>query len=497
MNPAVRSWRRMRREAAAIRDAVRAAPRRTVVTESVLGGLVLLCALAPFPLFPPAHPVTAVLLGVWAALLVPARRRYPALTVLCCVPVVAGDNMWSVVVVPCVVWSAARRITPVRRGWAVVGVVGACGVAAVIVSIAAQSLGGLPKTPYLAAGVGVVALFVLLPALSGLMLGRRRPLTGLLRERNAYLEQARFLTDEAARMEERSRIAAEMHDLLGHRIGLISVHAGALQLAAERQALPMASQAELLRTTAGTAMDELRGILGVLRHHSGEDAAERGTREDLAALVADSRSAGADAELHWNANGTVGTDANTATATATGANTATDTDANAVTATETATDARTRQAVHRVTREGLANALKHAPGAPVRVTVHDEDEGDTVVVAVINDAPPAPSSPGDGNRSGLIGLQERISLLGGALSAGPRPEGGFALSARIPARPDVPHVYATSSAPVVPGGAGSRPPLPTDVLTWPRLLGGGCAAILVLLPTVGGTVALLIMAVLH
>ncbi len=461
MIPALRPWRRMRREATAIQDAVRAAPRRTVVAESVLAGLVLLWTLAPFPLVPPVHPVSSALLGVWAALLVPARRMYPALAVLGCVPLMAGDNMWATMVVPCVVWSATRRIAPALRTWRVIG---ASTAGSVLASIAAQSLSGLPKMPYLAAGVGMSALFIVLPALSGLMLGRRRPLTGLLRERNAYLEQARFLTDEAARMEERARIAAEMHDLLGHRIGLISMHAGALQLAAERQAPPLVAQAELLHTTAGTAMEELRGILGVLRHQSDKETAERGTREDLSALVADSRSAGADAELHWHATGPA--------------------DA----------DARTRQAVHRVTREGLANSLKHAPGAPVRVTFHDE--GDTVTVTVVNDAPPVASPPGDGNRSGLVGLQERITLLGGALKAGPRPEGGFVLSARMPARPDVPPVYATSSEPVS-AWAGSRPPLSTEVLTWPRLLGGGCAAMLVLLPTVGGTLALLIMAVLH
>lgn len=450
----------MRRETVAIRNAVRTAPRRTVVVESVLAGLVLLCSLVPLPLIPPAHPVGVAVIGVWTALLVPARRRYPALTVLGCMPVIAGENVWSTVVVPCVVWSAVRRITPARRAWAAVG---ASAVGAVLLSIAVQSLSGLPTLPYLLAGAGVAALFILLPALSGMVLGHRRPLKGLLRERNAYLEQTRLLTDEAARMEERARIAAEMHDLLGHRIGLISVHAGALQLAAEREAPPLAPQAELLRTTAGTAMDELRGILGVLRHQSGEDIGERGTRESLSALVEDSRKAGADAELHWNATGA--TDA----------------------------DARTRQAVHRVTREGLTNALKHAPGAPVRVTF--QDEGDTVVVAVVNEAPPLPRPPGDGNRSGLVGLQERINLLGGALHAGPRPEGGFVLSARIPVRPDVLPVYATSPGPVS-DGAGSRPPLSTEVLTWPRLLGGGCAALLVLLPTVSATIALLIMAVL-
>ncbi|AXK32321.1 two-component sensor histidine kinase [Streptomyces armeniacus] len=486
MSPAVRLWGRVtgrvRHEATAVREAVRAAPRRTVVTESVFAGLVLLCSLTLFPLVPPADPVAAALQGVWATLLVPARRMYPALTVVCCVPVTAGDNVWAVVVVPFVVWSAVRRITPARRAW---GVVGASSAGVALVLVVGQALTEPQEMRYLAAGAGVGSMIILLPALSGIALGRRRPLTGLLRERNAYLEQARFLTDEAARMEERARIAAEMHDLLGHRIGLISMHAGALQLAAERQAPPLAPRAELLHTTAATAMDELRGILGVLRHQSGEDIGERGTREALSALVADARGAGADAELRWNATGT--TDA----------------------------DPRTRQAVHRVTREGLTNALKHAPGAPVRVTF--DEEGDTVTVAVVNDAPPAPRSPGDGNRSGLVGLQERIGLLGGALHAGPRPEGGFALSARIPVRPDAPPAYATSPASVpatlptpvyatsprpVPGGAGSRPPgsrppLSTEVLTWPRLLGGGCAALLVLLPMVGGTIILLVMAVLH
>ncbi|CAM5627998.1 histidine kinase [Streptomyces hirsutus] len=68
------------------------------------------------------------------------------------------------------------------------------------------------------------------------------------------------------------------------------------------------------------------------------------------------------------------------------------------------------------------------------MTFHNE--GDTVTVTVVNDAPPVAHSPGDGNRSGLVGLQERITLLGGALNAGPRPEGGLVLSRpRIPAGP--------------------------------------------------------------
>ncbi|MFI6937690.1 sensor histidine kinase [Streptomyces sp. NPDC050418] len=440
---------------------MRTAPGRTVANEVVLACLVLLCSLAPLPLLPPAHPVPGVLVGVWAALLVPARRRYPAFAVLGCIPVLAGENVWATAVVPWVVWSAARRIPSARRAWTAVA---ASATGAVLLSVIAQARSGLPTLPYVLTGAAVAALFVVLPALSGRVLGRRRPLRRLLQERNAYLEQARFLTDEAARMEERARIAGEMHDLLGHRIGLIAVHAGALQLAAERQAPPLAPQAELLHTTAGTAMDELRGILGVLRHRSAEDVGDRGTREALSALVEDSRSAGVDVALNWNAGEL------------------------------TEPDPRIRQAVHRVTREGLTNALKHAPGAPVRVMF--QDDGDSVVVTVANDAPPTPRSPGEGSRSGLVGLQERVRLLGGALQAGHRPEGGFVLSARMPSRPNVQPEYATSPMRLS-EGAGSRPPLSTEVLTWPRLLGGGCAALLVLLPTIGGIVALLIMAVLQ
>ncbi|MFC5673667.1 histidine kinase [Streptomyces incanus] len=77
---------------------------------------------------------------------------------------------------------------------------------------------------------------------------RGRPLVSLLRERNAYLEQARTLTAAAARPAERNRIAGETHDLLGHRLSLISVHAGAFELAAARQAPALVGHVELLRT---------------------------------------------------------------------------------------------------------------------------------------------------------------------------------------------------------------------------------------------------------
>ncbi|MFE2589132.1 histidine kinase [Streptomyces anthocyanicus] len=249
---------RVRREAVAGWAAVRGAERRTVVVEGLLCLLTASFGLVPLLLVVPARPGLAVLEALWAVLLVAVRRGRPAAAVLGASVLVVGVNVWTVAVAPLVVMSATRRIAPTRRAWQVVGAASAVvGVLTVVTApfraerLAFQVVGNV---------VSLVLLLVL-PALAGTLLGQRRPLVSLLRERNAYLERARALTAEAARTEERNRIAGEMHDLLGHRLSLISVHAGALELAAARQAPALAGQTELLRTTAGTAMEELREIL--------------------------------------------------------------------------------------------------------------------------------------------------------------------------------------------------------------------------------------------
>ncbi|MFJ1643865.1 sensor histidine kinase [Streptomyces sp. NPDC088258] len=475
------------REARAALAAVRGAPRRTRVFEAAVCLLTAAAGLLPLLFVPPGRPVLAVAEACWAALLVPARRRWPAGVVLGAVPLLAGDNVWSLSLLPLTVLFATRRITPVRRAWAVV--LAACALA---VSLSALVPLLAPRDWFeTLAGTALSSVFVLLlPALSGTLLGQRRPLVRLLRERNAYLEQARALTAATARMEERARIAGEMHDMLGHRLSLISVHAGALELAAARQAPPLAGRAELLRTTAGTAMEELREILDVLRREEiaplsptpdeadREPEAVRGTRADLTALVAESRQAGVAAELAWS-----GPDSD-------------------------ALSPRVRQALHRVAREGLTNVHKHAAGAPTRVEV--VHSGHRVEVTVTNEAPRAPWRPMAGNRSGLAGLEERITLIGGSFTAGPVGNAGFRIAAGLPCRvgtETTPHPataepapHPTTAAPPEPAphpatavsapAAPSAPPAPytpsdlsAQTLTWPRLLGGGCAAIMVILPT--------------
>lgn len=347
----------VRRETAAIRTGVRAAERRTVVVEALVCALVAAFCLLPLLLAPPERPALAVSEGVWAALIVPARRGRPVAAVLCASLLLVGANVWTLAVVPLVVLSATRRIAPPRRLWQVVGVACAAVGALTVVSALVRSDALLLE---LAGNAVSAGLLLLLPALAGSLLGRRRPLVSLLRERNAYLEQTRTLTAEAARAEERTRIAGEMHDLLGHRLSLISVHAGALELATARQAPALVGQAELLRTTAGTAMGELREILGVLRHVDVADPTdgagnERGTRADITALVTESRQTGSTVELDWSVPDTA------------------------------EVGLATRQAIHRVVREGLTNVLKHASGAPTKVEV--KSTGGGIGVSVTNEAP--------------------------------------------------------------------------------------------------------------
>lgn len=169
-------------------------------------------------------------------------------------------------------------------------------------------------------------------------------------------------------------------------------------------------------------------------------------------------------------------------------------------------------------REGLTNVLKHASGAPVLVEVKGTDAG--IEVYVTNGVPRVPGDSQGGTSSGLAGLEERISLLGGTFGAGALPDGGFRVTAWLPSHPFQPSHTTNgpapspapspseadaapfSHAPRPPSGdgdtwrPGSNPPLSAQTLTWPRVLGAGCTAVLVVLPTAGFLIVLLVMAAL-
>jgi len=225
---------------------------------------------------------------------------------------------------------------------------------------------------------------------------RARRLTDL-RERNQILQRANLLGESQAKMAERARIAGEMHDLIGHRLSLISLHAGALELGTRAAAPQLSEQAVLIRTTAKQALDELREVLGILNADAGGDGpdpeagdhADTGTRADVDALVLASRRAGTPVELQW-----IGDDL-------------------------TGLDRPVRRAVHRLVREALTNVHKHAPGMPTRVRV--DHQAETVGVEIGNrlSTPPTTITIAPRTGLGLIGLQERVRLAGGTLATGP------------------------------------------------------------------------------
>lgn len=210
----------------------------------------------------------------------------------------------------------------------------------------------------------------------GFHVATRRALHEAWRERAEQADAERALRDEQARTAERARIAREMHDVLAHKVSLIALHAGALELTAGGGAERVRDGAGVIRVTAREALHELRTVLGVLH-------ADAQPYTDLASVVADAVSAGQQVTVH----DTVGKLPDPA--------------------------ARVTQ---RVVQEGLTNARKHAPGAAVTVTVSRSEEAVTVVVAnpVTGGALDLP-----GSGSGLVGLGERLRLVGGTVRAGP------------------------------------------------------------------------------
>ena len=453
--PAPSAWARTR-AAAAVR-ATRTAPRHVVAAELAL----FLAALAAGHLqllwSPPTPAVVAS--AYWAALLLPVRRHRPIAALVATAPVVAGANIGAMAILPIVAYATARRIRPARRLWTALAATAAAGL---LLALAADPDA---RGAALVGSTISIVILLLFPALAGALRGQRRPRVRLLRERNAYLEQAQGLAADKARMRERARIAAEMHDMLGHRLSLISMHAGALELTAAGSAPELSGQAEFLRTSASTAMSELREILGVLRDTTGDvsETERSGTRADIADLVAESRKAGVDVELLWP-----GSDLADA-------------------------DPRTRRAVHRVVREGLTNVHKHAPAARTRVDVTGEHG--RVRIRVTNGPVPDTRPRSPGTRQGLVGLEERVTLLQGVLTAGPTPEGGFQVAADLPAHPSVP-----TGPPVREDGPEPRevpPPLDAEVLTLPRVLGAGCLGALTAVPVVAALALLIVLSLLQ
>jgi signal transduction histidine kinase len=237
---------------------------------------------------------------------------------------------------------------------------------------------------------------------AGAYVGARRDLVASLRERAVRAESERELRTEQAKTGERARIASEMHDVLAHKVSLIALHAGALEVNPSWDATTVRRTAELIRTTAHEAMDDLRDVLGVLRAGAdvgGRDLAPTPRAADIRRLVESSCRAGVRVELTMS----VGDDLPDPIA----------------------------RTAYRVVQEGLTNVHKHARGAATSISV-EGNQSSGVTVLVVNHPPVAPALLLPGSGLGHVGLRERVALLGGTFESGPQPHGGWRLCAWLP-----------------------------------------------------------------
>ncbi|MEU2200705.1 histidine kinase [Isoptericola sp. NPDC019482] len=247
----------------------------------------------------------------------------------------------------------------------------------------------------LVGGAVMYALFVWI----GAYIGLRREHLASLRERAETAEREQASRVAQAQTAERTRIAREMHDVLAHRISLVAMHAGALAYRTDLPPEKVAETAGVVRDNAHAALTELREVLGVLRDPLDGDGVAppeppQPSLADLAELFAEARANGADVRV----DGIEDLGERTAGL----------------------GEAVSRHA-YRIVQEGLTNARKHAPWAPVAVSVSGAPgEGLTIVVRnpvrSVGPLPEAPAPPPSG--LGLVGLTERVELVGGRLTYG-------------------------------------------------------------------------------
>jgi signal transduction histidine kinase len=212
----------------------------------------------------------------------------------------------------------------------------------------------------------------------------------------------RAMTDtlrEQAAAQERARIARELHDVVAHHVSMVAVQAETARLTTEGMPPEGRERLAAIGDTARDALTEMRRLLGVMRTDVPGDAelAPQPGLARLEALLDDARAAGTDVRLHVEGD-------------------------------PVALPPGVDLTAYRVVQEALTNARRHAPGAAVDVDIH---YGAEAVRVSVRDDGPGPSGTGDGGH-GLVGMHERVAMVGGRLRVGPGEGGGFAVQADLP-----------------------------------------------------------------
>ncbi|MEH1123648.1 sensor histidine kinase [Micromonospora sp. CPCC 206061] len=364
-----------------------------------------------------AYPFWLLLIGLAGlGAAVAVSRRYPLASLFITVSLTAIDGNFSFAL-PVISYLVGRRMASIRPA--------AIGFAAIVVLVSPYVLlrGGFLTWASLA---GVLVYAGLFPWLIGRYRRQQLDLVAAGWEHAEQLEREQRILADQVRLRERTRIAEDMHDSLGHELSLIALRAGALEIAPDLDERHQAAAASL-RASAGAATERLREIIGVLRDDT-SPAPTRPVDEDVTELVRRAKDSGMAVDL-------------------------------ATTPPSSPIPPMVDRAVHRLVQEALTNANKYAPGAAVTVDIHHTDTD--VTVTVRNAPPPAgplPSTfrtagslpgtfrgtgsarapddaapgPAAGGGQGLAGLRERVRLTGGAFDTGPTSDGGFRVTARMP-----------------------------------------------------------------
>jgi signal transduction histidine kinase len=259
-----------------------------------------------------------------------------------------------------------------------------------------QALGGLVQTE-----LSVAATWVL-----GSWAGERRAYIGSVENRALRAEQEREARAERAVVDERQRIARELHDVVTHHVSVIVIQAGAALRALERRPADAREAVEAINGTARLALADMRRMLGILGTPGASDPGPGDGLhpmpglDRLGPLIESVRAAGLPVEL-------------------------------SIDGPRRPLDPGIELSAYRIVQEALTNALKHAEGARAKVDVRYEPAALEVRVADHGGRGTSPVGVGDTGGHGLIGMRERVALFGGTLDAGPADD-GFRVIARLP-----------------------------------------------------------------
>ena len=332
--------------------------------------------------------LASALLGATVTAAVAVRRLYPASVgliagfVAALLSAVWGPPslvFWGVAWICCMyglaVWATPRRFT-----WSV---------AAITLATFASAAGPVSLSNALQFGAITLVVMVLVRRVVG------------DRERRAQLaERERDLAAREAVVEERARIARELHDAIAHNVSMMVVQAGA-----ERRVLDgeRGSTREVLATIERVgrgALTEMRRLVGMLRSDAGEPLAPQPGLDDLPTLVGQVREAGLPVQFQVEGE-------------------------------RRELPVGIELSAYRIVQEALTNALKHAGEAHASVRVHYG--ADSLELEIVDDGGGA-AAPVSSGGHGLVGMRERVALYGGRLDAGRRPSGGFAVRVLLPIR---------------------------------------------------------------